>query len=213
MSTILNSINTQATAFAVMLPCSLTLGPGGTVTGVKYATGANAAACAGAFSVSYAASYAAAPVHPTPNVTVPLPPGAVTVTTCGAAVARSGGRLPPGTCTAIGAQLAATNNITAPINDDTALYVVLPAAVLPTYVGLLNMQVKVSLGGAVPPAYRNFGLLASAAPARPFSIAGRNRPADLRPVYEAPLRLLGTARGLLGGVSLYPPEAYNYSPL
>lgn len=118
-----------------MLPCKLGLGAGGTVTSVEYATAATAAACAGQFSLSYQPVYAGTPNAPGPAQTLALPPRGVQVMSCGAAVARSRGALPADTCARIGAQLAQQANITAPIGDDTALYILDPACVLPTFVG------------------------------------------------------------------------------
>ena len=188
-------------------PCNKqTLGPGNSVTGVEYATVANAAACAATFTLTYQAVYAGAPSSPTRNISVALPPSAVRVMACGVAAARGApSGLPAGTCASLGAQLAAQTNLTAPITDQTALYVLDLAQVLPTYTGIANLATTTTLSRAVPALYRNFGLLNAASFSRPISVAGRNRPQEQRALYNAPLERRGTARGLLVGTSLFVP--------
>ncbi|KAL4457627.1 hypothetical protein ABPG75_012492 [Micractinium tetrahymenae] len=214
---ILNNINTESLASAAMVPCRLTLGAGGAVTGVGYATVATAAACMPKFSVSYRPTYTAEPAKFLPNVTLPVPASAVSVMSCGAAVARARGRLPPNTCTLIGRQLAAQTNIStaaAPIDNSTALYLLDLAQVLPTFVGMVNTTVSARLPDSVPATYRNFGVLAAAGPPAglTLSVAGRNRPQELRQLYSAPPRNNGTAKGLLAGVAVCPELPYDYSP-
>ena len=180
----------------------------------SYATTANAAACAGNFTLTYYVSYAGAPSAISKRQTVVLPASAVRVMGCGEAVARSGGRLPPSTCSSIGSQMAAATGLSSSIGDTTALYIFDPSAVLPTYVGLLNITMSVQLAASVPSHYRPFGVLSSAGFSTPISIAGRNRPSELRRLYHAPPNATGrgTARGLSAGVQCFVPVSYVYSP-
>ncbi len=192
-----------------MTPCGLKLGAGNTVTGVTYATVSTAAECMPKFTVSYLPTYTAQPARFLPNVTLPVPASAVYVVGCGAAVARARGRLPPNTCTFIARQLAERTNIptsAAAIDNSTALYVIDLAQVVPRYVGLVNITVTARLPDTVPSVYRNFGVLFAAAPRAgiAISVAGRNRPQELRPLYGAPPQNRGTAKGLLLGVAVSP---------
>ena len=143
-----------------------------------------------------------------------IPPSAITVLSCGEAVARSGGRLPADACASLSRQLAAQANISAPIDENTALYVIDTAAVLPTYTGLLNLSGSVQLAASVPQPYRAFGPLPYASVDAPLSVAGPNTPQHLRRLYRAPLENRGTARGMLLNVATQVTEAslYMFSP-
>lgn len=79
---------------------------------------------------------------------------------------------------------------------------------LPHFVALRNTTVTVQLGGGVPPAFRNFGVLSTASfQTRTFSIASPNRPQEQRALYNARTPRWPAARGLSVGASLFVPYA------
>jgi len=149
-----------------------------------------------------------------------LPASAVSVMSCGEAVARSGGKLAHDTCRRISAQLVAATNLTLDgpgIGNDTAIYRLDLAQALPRFVGLNNLAVFLQLATSVPPQYRRFGQLASAGASMPTSITQPNRPTDLLPMYGAVPLNNGAAAGLLVTVTAMPSQGqtntgYYYAP-
>ena len=132
-----------AGVYATMMPCYLNATNSNTVNAVWFGNSSNAAACMPQYSITYTATGASAAASPNFSPSslkakvVQVPASAISMMTCGDAVANSGGALAPDTCSALAGNLQ-DNSVLNDIGNDTVIYSLNLTAVpgLPQYVGL-----------------------------------------------------------------------------